>query len=87
MEPVFSDPILTDEGLVIATDKGTVSLVDQIDGSVDVIPILAQEDIRAPVIALRLGESPLVVLSDLDGVIRAIDVKRWRVIWTMQSME
>ena len=87
LEPVFSDPILTDEGLVIATDKGTVSLVDQIDGSVDVIPILAQEDIRAPVIALRLGESPLVVLSDLDGVIRAIDVKRWRVIWTMQSME
>ena len=53
----------------------------------DVIPISTQEDIRAPVITLRLGESPLVVLSDLDGVIRAIDVKRWRVIWTMQSME
>lgn len=85
LEPVFSDPILTSEGLVIATNKGTVSLVDQVDGSVDVIPISTQDDIRAPVMSLRLGESPLVVFSDLDGVIRAVDVKRWRVIWTMQS--
>ena len=85
LEPVFSDPILTSEGLVIATNKGTVSLVDQVDGSVDVIPISTEDDIRAPVMPLRLGESPLVVFSDLDGVIRAIDVKRWRVIWTMQS--
>jgi len=85
LEPVFSDPILTSEGLVIATDEGTVSLVDQLDGSVDVIPISAEEDIRAPVMSLRLGESPIVVFSDVDGVIRAVDVKRWRVIWTMQS--
>lgn len=86
-DTVNSTPVLTGDKLVVAAKNGIVSLLDTTTGTAEEIPLLLEKDIRAPLAAAGNDESARVYFGDKDGVVRSLDVDRWRISWTLSTQE
>ena len=84
---VNSTPVIVDDSLVVAAKGGNVSLLDIQTGTAEGVPKEFQKDIRAPLVASGTGELARVYFGDSDGVIRALDIDRWRVSWAVETRE
>jgi len=62
-------------------------LIDSDSGTVIEVPIDVDSEIRAPLIGTGRGNDVIVYLGDKNGVVWAIDVDRWRVIWDFATKE
>ena len=86
-DSISATPFLAGNDLVIATDQGNISLIDSDSGTVVEVPIDVDSEIRAPLIGTGIGDDAIVYLGDKNGVVWAIDVDRWRVIWDFATKE
>ena len=84
---VNSTPALVDDRLVVAAKSGIVSILDTATGTADEIPLKLEKDIRAPLAASVTSELGRVYFGDSDGVVRSLDVDRWRVSWTVETRD
>ena len=86
-DSISSTPFLAGNDLIIATDQGNISLIDSDSGTVVEVPIDIDSEIRAPLVGTGIGETAIVYVGDKNGVVRAIDVDRWRVRWDFETKE
>ena len=84
-KPITATPFLALDSLVVVTEGGTISLVNTSDGEVEERPIELRKDVRAPLSGEGEDGAPRVYLGDQDGVVRSLDVDRWRVRWTFHT--
>ena len=84
---VNSTPVLTGGKLVVAAKSGIVSLLDTTTGTAEEIPLLLEKNIRAPLATSGTGDSARVYFGDEEGVVRSLDVDRWRISWTLSTRD
>ncbi len=84
---VSSTPALSGDHLIVSTENGVISLLDTANGTVDDIPIEMDEEVRGPLTAAGTGTAARVYFGDKDGVVRALNVDRWRISWTVRTKE
>ncbi len=84
---VNSTPAIIDEKLIVAAQGGVVSILDVATGTAEEVPLALDKDIRAPLTSSGTGAQARVYFGDTDGVIRSLDVDRWRVSWTLETRE
>jgi outer membrane protein assembly factor BamB len=85
-EAITSTPFLAERRLVVATENGIISLLNtQASGSVETVPVEANKSVRAPLAGEGPQASPRVYFGDGDGVVRSLDVERWRIRWTFST--
>ena len=84
---VNSTPALVDDKLIVAAKSGVVSILDVATGTAEEVPLELPKDIRAALVSAGAGELARVYFGDVDGVVRSIDVDRWRVSWAVETRE
>ena len=84
---VNSTPALVDDRLVVAAKTGIVSILDTATGTADEIPLKLEKDIRALLAPSGTGKLARIYFGDSDGVVRSLDVGRWRVSWTVETRD
>ena len=84
---VNATPAIVDDKLVVAAKSGVVSILDLDTGTAEEVPLDLEKDIRASLAASGSGELARVYFGDVDGVVRSLDVDRWRVSWTLETRE
>ena len=84
---VNSTPALIDDKLVVAAKSGLVSILDVSTGTAEEVPLPLDKDIRASLASAGAGELARVYFGDVDGVVRSLDVDRWRISWTVETRE
>ena len=84
---VNATPALVDDQLIVAAKGGVVSILDTATGTAEEIPLMLEKDVRASLVASGTGESARVYFGDSDGVVRSLDVDRWRVSWAVETRD
>ncbi len=84
---VNSTPALVDDKLIVASQSGLVSILNVHSGTAEEVAQSLDKDIRAPLASSGSGDLARVYFGDTDGVIRSLDVDRWRVSWTVETRE
>ena len=84
---ITATPFLALDSLVVVTEEGIISLIDTSDGEVEERPIELPKDVRASLSGEGEEGVPRVYLGDRDGVVRSLDVDRWRIRWTFNTRE
>ena len=84
---VNATPALVDDQLVVAAKGGIASILDAATGTAEEIPLMLEKDIRAPLAAAGTGELARVYFGDSDGVVRSLDVDRWRISWAVETRD
>ena len=82
---VNATPALVDDKLVVAAQSGLLSILDVNTGTAEEVPEEFPKDIRAPLVSAGTGELARVYFGDTDGVVRSMDVDRWRVSWALET--
>ena len=84
-DAISSTPALSGNQIVVASQNGTVSLLDTVTGMVEEIPMKLGSQVRVPLAVEEKDGSARVYFGDNEGTVRSIDVDRWRVRWTISK--